>query len=88
MPTIDPFYRTTDLDDHLDVYKGQMYVQDVNNVTCQRYFPTTLKDIAQKWFNDLPGGSFTSFLQLAELFNARFIKNKRERKTSIHLAKI
>ena len=47
-----------------------------------------LKGIAQKWFNDLPNGSSTSFLQLAELLSAHFIASKRGRKTSIHLAKI
>jgi len=51
-------------------------------------FPATIKDIAQKWFNDLPNESVASFFQLAELFGAHFIASKREKKTSIHLAKI
>jgi len=77
-----------DLDDHLDVYKGQMYVQDVDDATCCRYFLATLKGIAQKWLNGLLNGSVTSFLQRAELFSGHFITNKRDKKTSIHLAKI
>jgi len=44
--------------------------------------------MAQKWFNNLPSGSITSFLQLAELFSTHFVAGKRERKTSIHMAKI
>jgi len=55
---------------------------------CCRYFPATLGRIAQKWFNGLPSGSITSFLQLAELFSTRFVASKRERKTNIHIAKI
>ena len=48
MPSIELFDGTTDPDDHLDVYKEQMYVQDVDNVTCCRYFLATLKGTAQK----------------------------------------
>jgi len=65
-----------------------MYVQEVDDAMCFRYFPATLRGIAQKWFNDLPSGSITSFLQLAKLFNSRSIASKRARKTSIHIAKI
>lgn len=69
MPFVEPFDETTDL----DVYKAQMCIHDVDDATCYHYFPTTLKGIAQKWFNGLPNGSVTSFLQLAELFTAHFI---------------
>jgi len=48
MPSVDLFDGTTDPDDHIDVYKAQMYVQDVDDATCCRYFPATLKGIAQK----------------------------------------
>jgi len=34
MPSIELFNGTADLDDHLDVYKAQMYVQDVDDATC------------------------------------------------------
>ena len=50
MPSVDLFDETTDPDDHVDVYKAQMYVQDVDDATCCRYVPATLKGIAQKWF--------------------------------------
>ena len=46
MPSVEAFDGTTDLDDHLDVYKAQMYVHNVDNATCYRYFPATLKGIA------------------------------------------
>jgi len=79
MPSVELFDRTMDLNDHLDVYKAQMYVQDVDDATCIIYFPATLKGIAQKWFNVLPNGSVASFFQLAELFSAHFIASKREK---------
>ena len=88
MPSVQPFGGITDPDDHLDVNKSQMYIQDVHDAMCCRYFPTTLRGIAQKWFNGLPSGSITSFLQLAELFSTRFVAGKRETKTSIHITKV
>jgi len=88
MLSVDLFDGTTDPDDHVDVYKAQMYVQDVDDATCGRYFPASLQGIAQKWFNGLPRGSVSSFFQLAELFNTHFLASKKERKTSIHLARI
>ena len=60
MPSIELFDGTTNPDDHLDVYKVQMYVQDVDDATCCLYFSVSLKGIAQKWFNGLPNGSVTA----------------------------
>jgi len=39
---------------------------------CQ-IFPSSLHDVAQKWFERLPHRSIWSFEALAELFTARFI---------------
>ena len=78
MPTIDPFDEATDPDDYLDVYKAQMCMQDIDDATYYHCFLTTLKWIAQKWFNELHDGSITFFVQLLELFRAHFISNKRE----------
>jgi len=46
MSSVEPFDETTNPDDHLDVYKEQMYVQDVDDAMCCRYFPATLRGIA------------------------------------------
>jgi len=43
MPTFKLYDGTSDLDEHLRVYKAQMYVKDVGDVAYCRYFPTTLK---------------------------------------------
>ena len=79
MPSVELFDGITDPDDHLDVYKAQMYVQNLEDVMCCRYFLTTLKGIAQKWFNSLPSGSVTSFFPLAELFNALYCQQEIEK---------
>jgi len=65
-----------------------MYVQDVDDATCYRYFPAIIKGIAQKWFNGLPSGSVASYFQLAELFSMYFVASNKEKKISIHLARI
>ena len=36
MPSIKPFNGTMNSNDHLDVYKAQMYVQDMDNATSYR----------------------------------------------------
>jgi len=43
MLSVEPFDGATNPDDHLDVYKAQMYVLDVDDVISCRYFPTTLR---------------------------------------------
>jgi len=65
-----------------------MYVQDMDDATCCRYFRATLKGIAKKWFNGLPNGIVASFFQLVGSFSAHFFNSNKEKKTSIHLAKI
>jgi len=45
-PTIDLYDGTTNPKEHPRVCKAQMYVQDVDDATCWRYFPATLKGVA------------------------------------------
>ena len=47
MPTLDLYDGTTDPEEQLGVYKAQMYVKDVDDATYCRYFPATLKGVAQ-----------------------------------------
>lgn len=44
---MDLYDGTTNPEEHLGVYKAQMYVQDVDNALYCCYFPTTLKGAAQ-----------------------------------------
>ena len=88
MPTLDPFDETTDPDDHLSTYKHMMYVQGVDDATWCRYFPATLKGIAQKWFNSLPNHSINNFAELSAIFSNHFMANRREEKTSLSLGNV
>ena len=61
MSMVDLYDGTGDPEEHLGVYKAQMYVQDVDDASYCRYFPPTLKGVAQSWFNGLPQGSVACF---------------------------
>jgi len=47
MPTLKLYGGTTGPEECLGVYKAQMYVQDVDAAAYCRYFPATLKGVAQ-----------------------------------------
>jgi len=61
MPTVNLYDGVTNPEGHIGVYKAQMYVQDVDDATCCRYFPATLKEVAQSWFNSLAPRSTMCF---------------------------
>jgi len=88
MPMMDLYDGTTNLEEHLGIYKAQMYVQDMEDATYCRYFPATLKGVAQLWFNSLPPGTITCFQDLADKFVSQFTASWKERMTSIHISKI
>ena len=87
MLTINPFDGTIDSDDHLNIYKEQMYVEDVDDVTCCCYFPAMLKG-SHRSGTMVFLISIASFLQLVELLSTHFRASKSEWKIIIHLAKI
>jgi len=41
MPSIEPFDKTMGANDSLNVYKAQMYLQDMDDATCCCYLSTT-----------------------------------------------
>ena len=88
MLTIDLYDGTADLEDYLGVYKAQMYIQDIDDADYYRYFPTTLKGVAQSWSNGHPSESVTCFQDLADKFVSKFIANRKERRTYFYLSKI
>ena len=73
MPNLELYDGTTDPEEHLRVYKTQMYIQDVDDAAYYRYFPATLKGVTQKWFSGLPPGNVTCFQKLSDHFVSAFI---------------
>jgi len=68
MPTVDLYDGTTDREEHLGVYKAQIYIQDVDDAAYCRYFPATPKGMPQSWFNGLPPGTISCLQDLADRF--------------------
>ncbi|XP_015970439.1 uncharacterized protein LOC107493921 [Arachis duranensis] len=61
-----PYDGTSDLSHHLSNFRSRMYLTDASDA------PTTLTQMAIKWFDSLPPRSVTSFDDLAKKFLARF----------------
>ncbi|XP_021861410.1 uncharacterized protein [Spinacia oleracea] len=87
-PAIDAYDGTSDPDVHLLAYRHHMYVQGTTDATWCKYFPSTLKEVASKWFEKLPAGTINTYAELEMLFSARFMAYKEEKKTSMHLGRI
>lgn len=69
-------------------YTNLMYLQGLDDAAWCRCFPTTLKGIAQRWFDNLPTGGINNFKTLAYLFASNFSMNIRAKKTSLDLGAI
>ena len=65
-----------------------MYVQDVDDAAYYRFFPATLKEVGQSWFNSVTPGTVFYFQDLADSFVSPFIAGRKERWTRIHLSQI
>ncbi|XP_056697816.1 uncharacterized protein [Spinacia oleracea] len=75
-PAIDAYEGTSDPDVHLLAYRHHMYVQGTTDATWCKYFPSTLKGVASKWFEKLPAGTINTYAELEMLFSARFMAYK------------
>jgi len=80
--------RTKDQEERLGVRRAQMQVQDIDDKVYCCYFTTTLKEVAQSWFNGLTPRSVSYFQDLADGFVCPFITSRKEGWTSIHLFKL
>jgi len=88
IPNLELYDETANPKEHLGVYKGQMYIQDMDKAMCCGYFSAALKGVAQKWFSGLLTGSITYFHSLFEQFASQFNASRKYRRTSILLSKI
>uniref|UniRef100_A0A2N9GIN6 Uncharacterized protein n=1 Tax=Fagus sylvatica TaxID=28930 RepID=A0A2N9GIN6_FAGSY len=70
----------TDPVSHLSHYRRSMALHNGNDVLMCRIFPSSLGDVALRWFDRLEHGSIHSWMELAEAFTTRFITNTRKPK--------
>uniref|UniRef100_A0A2N9GXW1 Integrase catalytic domain-containing protein n=1 Tax=Fagus sylvatica TaxID=28930 RepID=A0A2N9GXW1_FAGSY len=62
---------------HIDHYHHRMALWRYKDPLMCRIFPSSLGEVALRWFNQLERGSIGSWSQMAEVFVGRFITNSR-----------
>uniref|UniRef100_A0A2N9I3J5 Uncharacterized protein n=1 Tax=Fagus sylvatica TaxID=28930 RepID=A0A2N9I3J5_FAGSY len=70
----------TDPVSHLSHYRRSMALHNGNDILMCHIFPSSLGDVALRWFDRLEHGSIHSWTELAEAFTTRFITNTRKPK--------
>uniref|UniRef100_A0A2N9G8J0 RNA-directed DNA polymerase n=1 Tax=Fagus sylvatica TaxID=28930 RepID=A0A2N9G8J0_FAGSY len=76
-PRLETYNGRTDPVAHIDHYHHRMALWRYRDPLMCRIFPSSLGEVALRWFNQLERGSIGSWSQMAEVFVGRFITNSR-----------
>jgi hypothetical protein len=76
-PRLETYNGRTDPVAHIDHYHHRMALWRYKDPLMCRIFPSSLGEVALRWFNQLERGSIGSWSQMAEVFVGRFITNSR-----------
>ena len=76
-PRLEIYNGRIDLVAHIDHYHHRMALWRYRDPLMCRIFPSSLGEVALRWFNQLERGSIGSWSQMAEVFVGRFITNSR-----------
>jgi hypothetical protein len=77
-PRFKAYNGRTDPVAHIGHYHQTMAVSRFNDPLMCRFFPSSLGEVAMRWFNQLGRRTIDSWDQMAEAFVARFITNSRK----------
>ncbi|XP_042441485.1 uncharacterized protein LOC122026845 [Zingiber officinale] len=80
-PSIGEYDGSKDPEDHLRKFKNAALLHQYSDAVKCRAFLNTLSGSALKWFDGLPQGSITCFLDFKTAFLRRFSSNKKYQKT-------
>jgi hypothetical protein len=80
VPRLEIYNGRTDPVTHIGRYQQSMALSRNNDPLMCRLFPSSLGEVAMRWFNQLGTRTIYSWDQMAEAFVARFITNSRKRK--------
>ena len=80
VPRFEIYNGRTDPVTHIGHYHQSMALSRNNDPLMCRLFPSSLGEVAVRWFNQFEVRTIYSWDQLAEAFVARFITNSRKRK--------
>ena len=67
----------TDLVEHVSHFNQKMAVHSRNEALICKVFPSSLRPVAMRWFDDLRESSTSSFKELTRAFKARFVTCSR-----------
>jgi hypothetical protein len=76
-PRLEIYNGRTDPVAHIDHYHHRMALWRYKDLLMCRIFPSSLGEVALRWFNQLEKGSIGSWSQMVEVFVGRFITNSR-----------
>ncbi|XP_057747338.1 uncharacterized protein LOC130966539 [Arachis stenosperma] len=76
---------TKDPQEHLTAFEARMNLEGLGDAVRCRAFPVTLAGPAIRWFNALPQGSITAFVNIFQSFLARFTTSIAKAKNPINL---
>ena len=79
-PNLVSYNGKTDPVAHLSHYRQSMAFHNQNDALMCRIFPSSLGEVALRWFDRLEHGSICSWKELSEAFTTRFITNSRKPK--------
>jgi hypothetical protein len=80
IPRLEIYNGRTDPVTHIGHYQQSMALSQNDDPLMCRLFPSSLGEVAMRWFNQLGTRTIHSWDQMAEAFVARFITNSRKRK--------
>ncbi|GKV02675.1 hypothetical protein SLEP1_g15073 [Rubroshorea leprosula] len=88
IPHLETYDGSGDPDEHLHTYQPIMRIQNANDATMCKVFPTTLKSTARRWYHKLPRHSIDSYSQLAKLFSNKFASQREIKRTTTELMQV
>ncbi|XP_016178009.1 uncharacterized protein LOC107620347 [Arachis ipaensis] len=84
-PTDMMYDGTKDPQEHITAFEARMNLEGVGDTVRCRAFHVTLAGLAIRWFNALPQGSITVFVDISQSFLARFTTRIAKAKHPINL---
>ena len=87
-PSLDAYNGESDPEDHLNQFDQLSKFYEYNDLTSCRFFATSLKGNAQRWFNRLPARTIDTWVDFKKTFLAKFGTNKHHEIHTIYLESI
>ncbi|RWV89203.1 hypothetical protein GW17_00048656 [Ensete ventricosum] len=77
LPSLEVYDRNSDPTEHIPAFRAQIALYDTSNALIYRAFLTTLRGLAQMWYNRLKLLSFSSFGHMVKEFEFNFLASAK-----------